>query len=75
MSSNQPFSEWENVISINAMTMAPGDRLVVRSTSILIKGESDRGSGHGVPAGQPANVIAQSAVVHQAKEHAEVPSR
>ena len=42
VTSNQPFSEWENVFSTSAMTVAAVDRLVDHSTIIQIKGESYR---------------------------------
>ena len=42
VTSNQPFSEWENVFSTNAMTVAAVDRLVDHSTIIQINGESYR---------------------------------
>ena len=43
MTSSQPFSEWENVFSTSAMTVAAVDRLVDHSTIIQINGESYRG--------------------------------
>ena len=42
VTSNQPFSEWENVFSTSAMTVAAVDRLVDHSTIIQINGESYR---------------------------------
>jgi DNA replication protein DnaC len=42
VTSNQPFSEWENVFSTSAMTVAAVDRLVDHSTLIQINGESYR---------------------------------
>jgi DNA replication protein DnaC len=42
VTSNQPFSEWENVFSTSAMTVAAVDRLVDYSTLIQINGESYR---------------------------------
>jgi len=42
VTSNQPFSEWEDVFSNSAMTVAAVDRLVDHSTLIQIKGESYR---------------------------------
>ena len=42
VTSNQPFSEWENVLSTSIMTVAAVDRLVAHSTIIQIKGESYR---------------------------------
>lgn len=42
VTSNQPFSEWENVFSNSAMTVAAVDRLVDHSTIIQINGESYR---------------------------------
>ena len=43
VTSNQPFSEWENVFSTSAMTVAAVDRLVDHSTISQINGESYRG--------------------------------
>jgi DNA replication protein DnaC len=40
--SNQPFSEWEQVFANPAMTVAAVDRLVDHCTLIAIKGESYR---------------------------------
>jgi DNA replication protein DnaC len=42
VTSNQPFSEWENVFCTSAMTVAAVDRLVDHSTIIQINGESYR---------------------------------
>ena len=42
VTSNQPFSEWENVFSTSAMTVAAVERLVDHSTIIQINGESYR---------------------------------
>jgi len=42
VTSNQPFSEWENVFSTSATTVAAVDRLVDHSTIIQINGESYR---------------------------------
>ena len=42
VTSNQPFSEWENVFSTSAMTVAAVDRLVDHSTIVQISGESYR---------------------------------
>ena len=42
MTSNQPFSEWENVFCTSAMTVAAVDRLVHHCHIIGIKGESYR---------------------------------
>ncbi len=42
VTSNQPFSEWENVFSTSAMTVAAVDRLVDHSTIVQIHGESYR---------------------------------
>ena len=42
VTSNQPFSEWENLISTSAMTVAAVDRLVDHTTIIQINGESNR---------------------------------
>jgi len=42
VTSNQPFSEGENVFSTSAMTVAAVDRLVDHSTTIQINGESYR---------------------------------
>lgn len=42
VTSNQPFSEWENVFSTRAMTVAAVDRPVDHSTLIEINGESYR---------------------------------
>jgi DNA replication protein DnaC len=42
VTSNQPFSEWENVFSTSAMSVAAVDRLVDHSTIIQINGESYR---------------------------------
>ena len=42
VTSNQPFSEWENVFSSSAMTVAAVDRLVDHSTIIQINGDSYR---------------------------------
>jgi DNA replication protein DnaC len=40
VTSNQPFSEWENVFSTSAMTVAAVDRLVDHCHIVGIKGES-----------------------------------
>ena len=40
--SNQPFSEWEIVFSISAMSVAAVDRLVDHSTIVQISGENYR---------------------------------
>jgi DNA replication protein DnaC len=42
VTSNQPFSEWENVFSTSAMIVAAVDRMVDHSTIIQINGESYR---------------------------------
>jgi DNA replication protein DnaC len=42
VTSNQPFSEWENAFSTSAMTVAAVDRLVDHSTIIQINGDSYR---------------------------------
>jgi DNA replication protein DnaC len=42
VTSNQPFSEWENVFYSSAMTVAAVDRLVDHSTIIQINGDSYR---------------------------------
>jgi hypothetical protein len=42
VTSNQPFSEWKNVFSTSAMTVAAVDRLVEHSTIVQISGESYR---------------------------------
>jgi DNA replication protein DnaC len=42
VTSNQPFSEWEQVFANPAMTVAAVDRLVDHSTLIAVKGESYR---------------------------------
>ena len=42
VTSNQPFSEWENVFSTSAMTVAAVDRLLDHSTIVQISGESYR---------------------------------
>ena len=42
VTSNQPFSEWENVFSTSTMTVAAVDRLVDHSTLIQINVESYR---------------------------------
>ncbi len=42
LTSNQPFSEWENFFSTSAMTVAAVDQLVDHSTIIQIHGESYR---------------------------------
>jgi hypothetical protein len=42
VTSNQPFSEWENVFSTSAMTVAAVDQLVDHSTIVQISGESYR---------------------------------
>ena len=42
VTSNQPFSEWENVFSTSAMTVAAVDWLVDHSTIIQINDESYR---------------------------------
>lgn len=53
VSSNQPFSEWENVFSTSAMTVAAVDRPVDHSTLIEINGESYRRKRHGVWEARP----------------------
>jgi DNA replication protein DnaC len=42
VTSNQPFSEWENVFFTSNMTVAAVDRLLDHSTIIQINGESYR---------------------------------
>ena len=42
LTSNQSFSEWENVFSTSAMTGAAEDRLGAHSTIIQLNGESYR---------------------------------
>ncbi len=42
VTSNQPFSGWENVFSTSAMTVAAVDRLVDHSAIVQISGESYR---------------------------------
>ena len=42
VTSSQPFSEWENVFSTSAITVAAVDKLVDHSTIIQIKGEGYR---------------------------------
>ncbi len=42
VTSNQPFSEWENVFYTSAMTVAAVDRLMDHSTIVQISGESYR---------------------------------
>jgi DNA replication protein DnaC len=40
VTSNQPFSEWEEVFDNTAMSVAAVDRLVDNSTVIVIEGQS-----------------------------------
>jgi len=53
VSSNQPFSEWENVFSTSTMTVAAVDRFVDHSTLIQINGESYRRQRERRMGGQP----------------------
>ena len=57
VTSNQPFSEWENVFSTSAMTVAAVDRLVDHSTIVQIHGESYRRKRARRSAPLPAYVI------------------